>query len=185
MLLRDAKAFVTEACQAPALAERSLIRWLQAGRVRWRCLCLEGYKQSSDPDSGAAEFWQSEVRSSSGPYQQIIKVLHVNWAESSACRKPSPLYGYTAYRIELAREDLVKFLPPGVKAAAQPATVKWIEATFQQMKTVGDISTTSNRSEIARLILQKMKAAVRSGELERCVSESHIRSTLRDLERVA
>ena len=130
ILLRDARAFLTETYQAPALAERSLIRWLEAGRVRWRCLGMEGRTQSSDPGQGAPEFWQAELVGprNAGGSRQVIKLLHVNWAESSAYRKISPMHGYTAFRIELAREDILKFFPPAAKAPAQTAAVRWILA---------------------------------------------------------
>ena len=183
ILLRDARAFLTETYQAPALAERSLIRWLEAGRVRWRCLGMEGRTQSSDPGQGAPEFWQAELVGprNAGGSRQVIKLLHVNWAESSAYRKISPMHGYTAFRIELAREDILKFFPPAAKAPAQTAAVRWILATHLQMKITGEITTTTTPSAIARLLHQKMKVAVRSGELDRVVSESHIRNTLRTL----
>jgi hypothetical protein len=182
ILLRDALAFVTETYQAPALAERSLLRWLESGWVRWRCLGFEGVKRASDPGEGSREFWPQLVgaRRADGS-RQIIKVVTVNWAESSAYRKISPFHGYLACRIELAREDLLKILPPIARVPVQTPTSRWIEATFLQMKMTGEIAAFNSDSAIAREIHRQMNAAVRAGELSKVVSVSHIRTVLRQV----
>jgi hypothetical protein len=102
ILLRDAQKRVADFCQSPSLAQRLLVRALAAGQVRWRCLGLEGLKHDTDPGIGAPDFWQDV-----SPGSRIVR-LQVFWAESRAQR--NGMWGYTAYKIELAEADVATLL---------------------------------------------------------------------------
>jgi len=181
ILLRDARALAVEAYQSAPYAERQLVEKLLAGELRWRCLHLVGRNTELDPKIGDAEFWRSERRNPHGRMVQIIKLLNINWAESSAYRRISPLHGYTAIRIEVPREDVLKVLPQTATVVVPPA-VRWIAATFQQMKLAGDIPAGTSQSKIAKQIRDRMQAAARSGEISKVLSVNYIRNTLRGLE---
>lgn len=181
ILLRDARALVIGVYQAPRLAERLLVRWLEAGQMRWRCLGMEGSKRSSDPNPGAPEFWQMELATPlTKGRRQIIKVLHVNWDESSACRKVSPVHGYTAFRIEVPREDILKVLPTAIAepVAADSPTATWIIATVRRKKAAGEIPDGIRKTSFSRLIEDWMRKAVRAGDSVRPVGWQHIKNNL-------
>jgi hypothetical protein len=110
ILLSEAKALVTESYQAPHFAERLLMQWLAANKVRWRCSRLEGRRRLGPPPVvGDPSFWEEFDPPGSGG--QVV--LYVNWPESRAHRG-----GWGAYRIEVVKEDVVKMLLPLVPSNA-------------------------------------------------------------------
>jgi hypothetical protein len=115
ILLSDAWSLVVKVYQSHALSERFLLQWLAAGQVRWRCLHLEYHEEYADLNVGDVQFWR-EANS-----QQSL--LIVNWRESWA--RAHGLGGCAAYRIELARLDILKQLPnQSVVLAPKVAEVK-------------------------------------------------------------
>jgi hypothetical protein len=119
ILLREARELITEFYQAPALAERMILERLETGTVRWRCWKFVGYKRQddSDPKSGDPAFWQDCFRLTG--IRVGAPVVRVNWVESSAVRNGR--FGYTAFRIEVPRADILTLLPadPGPKSPQQ------------------------------------------------------------------
>jgi hypothetical protein len=106
ILLREALATTIGYYQSTSLSKRLLVRALAAGQIRWRCCGLEGRKRLSDPSAGDAGFWRSE-KGAGEPERLILDLreLVVNWEESWARRHGT--HGYTAYRIEVPREDIL------------------------------------------------------------------------------
>jgi hypothetical protein len=162
ILLRDARCLVTQTYQASGLAERFLIHWIAAGEVRWRCLGMEGRKQESDPGLGDREFWRETA--SSGPGVHVI-VLRVNWPESSARR--NGMGGYTAYRIELALEDIAKLLP-GItesvtieKGGGHVPSKIWIADEVERMKASGQIPEGIEKAAFAKDLAARMRKSAK------------------------
>jgi hypothetical protein len=181
--LRDAKALALEVYQSERLTERLVAGFLFAGKIRARCLDMEGLKRESDPGPDNPAFWQVELAGPvRGGARQVIRILRIDWNESCAHRKITALHGYSAYRIEIVREDLLKLLPrsaapvPGKRGApSRPDVTKAVEAAFAQVK-VPDVIPRGYWTALARSLQPKIEA-----QLSRRISVNHISDVIRDL----
>ena len=155
-LLSEAKILAVEVYQSPSFAEQLIRRWLEAGRIRWRCLTMEGRHHDLDRGPGSRQFWQEVDHPGQRGPQQVA--LYINWAESSARR-----HRRTAYRIELVREDLEKLL--GTYGADQEATAsaKWCAAYARRLKDEGKLNRSTSKIELATLISKGTVKARKSG----------------------
>jgi hypothetical protein len=180
ILLRDARALVVGVYQAPRLAEQLL----KAGQIRWRCIGMEGHKRSSDPGPGDPGFWQVELASPPLPSgaRQLIKVLAINWGESSAVRKISPMHGYTAFRIEVPEEDVLAVLPAAMIADPVVATVSatgaWVINMVKRKKAVGEIPANIRITAFAKLIHGWMGKMAKSDATVPRVGWKYIKNSL-------
>lgn len=116
ILLSNARGLVVDAYQSTPYSEQRLVDWLHTGKVRWRCMEMVGRKREEDPGNGDPNFWQKETVPEAG--RNIFRLLYINWPESSAVRKWGAWWGYSAIRIEVARDDLLKLLPERRSRAA-------------------------------------------------------------------
>ncbi len=179
ILLRDAKDLVIRTCEAPSLAERMLIRWLEAGEVQWRCLGLEGRKQDFDPGEGDAEFWQvwREVK----PGIRIGQ-LEIFWSESWARRNGQ--YGYAAYRIELAKTDLDRLLPSGAEQTFSPVQKKsprsWLVDEVGQRRAAGNVP--EGRGALTRFSRQLAEQMAKAVDVTHPLASRSIENRLREFE---
>jgi hypothetical protein len=119
VLLREAKARMTEVYGSPQLAERLLIEWLAGGRLRWSCKRIDARVPKGHPlatRKEGAEFWgKPEFWRETNPGGNVIR-LYVNWEESWArsC--------YRAWTIAVPAADLDAMLRAPEAPIAQPAT---------------------------------------------------------------
>jgi hypothetical protein len=185
ILLREAKALALEIYQSERLAEQRVAGFLFAGKIRVRYLDIEGPKRKSDPDPSNPAFWQIELVSETGPHQ-VIRILQINWNESCAHRKITALCGYSAYRIEIVREDLLKLLPlseatvPSKRGAPlRPDTVKVVGDALSQI----NVPATVPRGfwiATARALHPQIEA-----KLRRTISVGHISDLIRNLRKTS
>ena len=188
ILLSEATARVENFYQSRELAERRLRQWLLAGKLRWRSECLEGSKQSCDPDSGAPEFWrypgsddpevwhyETTTFNFGGrtPTISITPSMVITWEESWARRR-----GYTFYRIEVAANDLAKLLPVGDVVGDGASTKAWITAEVKRMKIAGEIRPGIKITYFARELKRRMDKAVRAGTVKKSVGWKYIKDCL-------
>jgi hypothetical protein len=158
ILLSDAKVLVTKTYQASGFAARLLLRWLAAGRVRWRCLALEGRELDSALNVGDPNFW-IEIEPGRG---QVV--LQVDWSESWARR--NGMGGYVAYRIELAREDVINLLPvvevePDLKTSKPISSKTWAVGEAQRMRDAGKTDHIT-KTTFARALAERMEKAAKT-----------------------
>lgn len=176
ILLRDGKALVTEIYQASQLAERLLRQWLADGQVRWRGSFTEGRKRRAYPDIGEPAFWMEMEPGSN----QIL--LHVNWSESWTRR--GGIGGCTVYRIEVAREDVIKMLPALTTTAVNQRSVSpvstktWITAEAQRMRDANEVPAT--KTAFAQMLGDRMAQAHAQGHNIHVVGWRHILNQLED-----
>jgi hypothetical protein len=120
ILLADALALIADAYQSSRLAQRKLCKAFVESQVRTRAACAEGgwireqgqgeWKEY-DHNLRLSDLWRREYFApNSAPYSK----LQIHWQDSSATLETDagPVT-VTFYRIEVAREDLLKLLPKG------------------------------------------------------------------------
>jgi hypothetical protein len=184
ILLSEATARVVSAYQSREFAERQLTNWLSAGELRWRSACLEGSRRNSDPGSGDPEFWRGiQVPLLQPPAPPWICLAPATWSiikwdQSCAWRD-----GYTFYRIEVAEADLTKLLPvDGINEDDAGTTKAFVIAEIKRMKAAGEIPSIctkgKGKTELAKLIVERVKIAVRRGVLTKPVDYRHIVNNL-------
>jgi hypothetical protein len=120
ILLADALALITDAYQNSSLAQRKLCKAFVESQARTQAACAEGglicepgQKQWKEYEHNLrlSDLWHREYFApDSTPYSK----LHIHWQDSSATLETDvrPVT-VTFYRIEVAREDLLKLLPKG------------------------------------------------------------------------
>jgi hypothetical protein len=120
ILLAEALALITEAYQNSWLAQQKLCKAFVESQVRTRAACAEGgwicepgQKQWKEYEHNLrlSDLWRREYFApNSTPYSK----LQIHWQDSSATLETdADPVTVTFYRIEVAREDLLKLLPKG------------------------------------------------------------------------
>jgi hypothetical protein len=126
ILLVDALALITNAYQNSGLAQRKLCKAFVESQVRTRAACAEGgwIKEQGqeqwkeyEHNLRLSDLWRREYFApDSTPYSK----LQIHWQDSSAMLETDALpVTVTFYRIEVAREDLLKLLPNGYELPQQ------------------------------------------------------------------
>jgi hypothetical protein len=173
ILLAEALALITDAYQDSRLAQRKLCKAFVESQVRTRAACAEGgwiceqgQKQWKEYEHNlrVSDLWRREYFApDSTPHSK----LQIHWQDSSATLKTKvgPVT-VTFYRIELAREDVLKLLPPGYEPAPpsalklassvprgglkrgpkgfDPSQLKPFEIKFYEMLYNNDVSVDTN-----------------------------------------
>jgi hypothetical protein len=125
ILLADALALITDAYQDSRLAQRKLCRAFVESQVRTRAACAEagwikeqGQEQWKEYEHNLqlSDLWRQ--KHFAPDYSTRYSKLQIHWQDNSATLEtdPAPIT-VKFYRIEVAREDLLKLLPPGYEPA--------------------------------------------------------------------
>jgi hypothetical protein len=129
ILLVDALALITDAYQNSRLAQRKLCKAFVESQVRTRAGCAEsgwiheqGQWKEHQHNLRLSDLWRREYFApDSTPYSGKLRIL---WQDSSATLQTEDAgpVRVTFYRIEVAREDLLKLLPAGYELPSQPVS---------------------------------------------------------------
>ena len=166
--LCEARALVVRAYEASQLAEDLLVKWLGEGRVRWSCGLFEGARVSDlatlqrDAATAGVCFFVANVAYSEGDPAFWRTSLEINWEESWA-REMYAIGGTRAYRIRVAREDVLALLPeePGERDKPKSGGRKLAQAKellkemYPPDGLAPDSTSMEQISQEARVICQK------------------------------
>jgi hypothetical protein len=164
ILLREAKARVTEVYGSPQLAERLLIEWLADGRLRWSCKRIDATVPRWHPlatRKEGAEFWGE-------PEFWRDTRLYVNWEESWA-RSYSRYY--RAWTIVVPATDLNVLLSAPAIAPPQRGKARQFDEAVRVLKelhppsgvTPDSISTNKLRDQIEAYLQDEQKRQLQPG----------------------
>ena len=174
ILLADALALITDAYQNSGLAQRKLCKAFVESQVRTRAACAEGglIKEQGqeqwkeyEHNLRLSDLWRRKYFAPD--YRRHTRKLQIHWQDSSATLETDAGPGkVTFYRIEVAREDLLKLLPPGYEPALpsalelassvprsglkrgpkgfDPSQLKPFEIKFYEMLYDNDVSADAN-----------------------------------------
>ena len=127
ILLKDAFALITDAYQNSGLAQRILCKAFVELQVQNQAARAEGEWWIKDEHGQWKELqnlrlgdlWRREYF---GPdFTPKSGTLRILWQDSSATLQTEDVGRVTFYRIEVAREDVLKLLPPGYEPAPPSA----------------------------------------------------------------
>jgi hypothetical protein len=143
ILLKDALALITDAYQNSGLAQRTLCKAFVELQVRNRAaraeggwICEQGQWKEHEHNLRLGDLWRREFFA---PNWTPYGTLQIHWQNNSARLLTEDAGPVTFYRIEVAREDLLKLLPEGYELPSESpsATATLVSPQVQPEQTGG------------------------------------------------